>query len=179
MFRELTAFLLCLKKRTRDYVGVVRVRHDFHSLSLFLESWKVLLRCFSAAHKSEVDSENSRGGSDAWAGGGRRAAALSRFRWPLHTEGKQLRNDQPARPLWSSSPDNTSPIIPSPPAFMDEPQTLFLLHCVGQTGNGERHFNPFLSSVRHWAPAGQMKTAAEVADGLSYLFFHIALRMEA
>lgn len=68
------------------------------SLSLFSESWKVLLRCFSAAHKSEVVSESSRGGSDAWAGGGWRAAALSRFRWPLHTGGKQLRNGRPAGP---------------------------------------------------------------------------------
>lgn len=36
MFRELTAFLLCLKKRTRDYVGVVRVRHDLPALAFTL-----------------------------------------------------------------------------------------------------------------------------------------------
>lgn len=85
---------------------------------------------------------------------------------------------RPARPLRSSSPDNTSPIIPSPPAFMDEPQTLCHLHCVGQTGNGEQQFNQgdLLVQCASLGPAGQLKTAAEVADGLSCLFFHIAPR---
>lgn len=36
MFRELTAFLLCLKKHTRDYVGVVQVRHDLLALAFAL-----------------------------------------------------------------------------------------------------------------------------------------------
>lgn len=51
---ELGAFLLCLKKHTRDYVGVVWVQHDLLSPSLYTERWKVLLRYCSTAHKSET-----------------------------------------------------------------------------------------------------------------------------
>lgn len=63
MFRELTAFLLCLKKRTRDDVGVVGVRHDLPELAFTL--WRELqsaFQMFLRGPQSEIVCESWLGG---------------------------------------------------------------------------------------------------------------------
>lgn len=124
LFESSVHFLLRLKKHTRDYVGVVQVRHDLLSLSLLWEGWKVLLRYSSTAHKSRrAFWEATRTVKClSWSSGSQGFRATSRWR---QTAAEQ----SPPPPTYPSlGPDNTSPVKRalgcSPPAFTDDPLML-------------------------------------------------------
>lgn len=95
------------------------------SLSLFWERWWVLLRCFSAAHKSEVVSE-SLWGSWGW---GVEMLDLA--------EGRGRRRSQGFGGQFTMEPNSYASKL-SPSAFIDEPYNLSL---TGLAGNGYWQFN--------------------------------------
>lgn len=169
LFESSVHFLLRLKKHTRDYVGVVQVRHDLLSLSLLWEGWKVLLRYSSTAHKSRrAFWEATRTVKClSWSSGSQGFRATSRWR---QTAAEQ----SPPPPLHLP----THPSVQTIPLLSNGRWDVVRLHsrmtlscCVGQTGNEE--------DCRWRQVAIQSEAAVSVSIKLLHLAWPARWRQEA
>lgn len=148
-------FLLCLKKRTRDYVGVAQVRRDPLSLSSSLRSGgKCCCDIPPAAHKSEIASESPQG----W-----RSTSVSASS-PFTPVTNQLHPPPPTAPLCVQ----TIPLLSqrgqacNHPALMDDPLLL---------GRGERRSNrlprpKLLFLFLNWCTCPGPRRTETAAEGL-------------